>query len=99
MGDVGIFYDHWILLSHLVYFMVISYIFPILVCCTKNKLATLELIRKAQVSSQRMNFPRLIRTLSEVYQCHKNKKSEKVHSIFIFNMRQLLPTFICSYHF
>jgi hypothetical protein len=35
MEDVGIFY------YHLVYFIVIWYIFPVLVCCAKKNLATL----------------------------------------------------------
>jgi hypothetical protein len=55
MEDVGTFYDHlvyfaaicytlWpfgIFCGNLVYFMVIWYIFPVLVCCTKKNLATL----------------------------------------------------------
>jgi hypothetical protein len=38
MGDIGTFY------GHLVYFMVIWYIFPVLVCCAIKNLATLLLV-------------------------------------------------------
>jgi hypothetical protein len=48
MEDVGIFLALWPILlqfgifcGSMVYFMVIWYIFTILVCCTKNNLATL----------------------------------------------------------
>jgi hypothetical protein len=50
MEDVGIFYGHLVYVfygqigkfnGHLVQFVVIWYIFPILVCCTKKNLATL----------------------------------------------------------
>jgi hypothetical protein len=48
MEDVGIFMTIWsillhlgILYFHLVYFMVNSYFFPFLVCCTKKYLAIL----------------------------------------------------------
>jgi hypothetical protein len=54
-GHFGLFYVHfnyfmviWSILwsfglfyGHLVYFMAIRYIFPVLVCCTKENLATL----------------------------------------------------------
>jgi hypothetical protein len=53
MEDVGTFYDHVVYLvdfsrfwGHLVYFMVLWYIIPVLVCCTKRYLATLVLIFK-----------------------------------------------------
>jgi hypothetical protein len=51
MEDVGIFYGHLVYVfygqigkfnGHLVQFVVIWYIFPILVCCTKKNLATLS---------------------------------------------------------
>jgi hypothetical protein len=49
MEDVGIFYGQLVFLrpicifcGHLVYFMVIWYIFPVLVWCTKKNLATLR---------------------------------------------------------
>jgi hypothetical protein len=51
MEDVGLFYGHlvyftaicytYVFCGHLKHFMVIWYIFPILVCCTKKNLATL----------------------------------------------------------
>jgi hypothetical protein len=54
MEDIGIFYGHlfffWslgILCSHLVYVMVIWYIFSFLVCCAKKNLATLPTCTKA----------------------------------------------------
>jgi hypothetical protein len=49
MEDVGKFMDIWSILQpfvifygHLVYFVVSWYIFPVLVCCTKKNLATLQ---------------------------------------------------------
>jgi hypothetical protein len=48
MEDVGVFYAIWYILlpfgivyGHLVYFLVIWYIFPVLVRCNKKNLATL----------------------------------------------------------
>jgi hypothetical protein len=48
MENVGIFMTIWSILrpigifyGHLVYFLVVWYIFPVLVCCTKKNLATL----------------------------------------------------------
>jgi hypothetical protein len=48
MKDIGTFYGHFIYFhlvcmycGHLVYFMVIRNIFPVLVCCTRKNLATL----------------------------------------------------------
>jgi hypothetical protein len=48
MEDVGTFYDHlvyfttiWYVLLPFGTFMVIWYVFPVLVCCTKKNLATL----------------------------------------------------------
>jgi hypothetical protein len=46
MEDVGLFYDH------LVHFVGIWYIFPILVCCTKKNLATL-LVTLARMQNSR----------------------------------------------
>jgi hypothetical protein len=45
--DVGIFYGHLVYLfcRHFVYFMVIWYIVPVLVCCTKKNLATLVIVK------------------------------------------------------
>jgi hypothetical protein len=39
MEDVGRFY------GHLIYFVALWYIFPVLVCCTKKNLATLQTTR------------------------------------------------------
>jgi hypothetical protein len=43
LEDFGVFYGHliYIVYCYLEYFVVIWYIFPVLVCCTKKNLATL----------------------------------------------------------
>jgi hypothetical protein len=57
MEDAVIFYLHWSILQpfgifygHLVYFVVIWYIFTVLGCCTKKNLATLHTCIGTQVT-------------------------------------------------
>jgi hypothetical protein len=40
-GLLAYFMKNWSIFGHLVYFMVICYIFPVLVCCSKKNLAIL----------------------------------------------------------
>jgi hypothetical protein len=55
--DIYVLLVHWNIYGHLVYIVVIMYILPILVHCTKKNLATLDFWR-TRISAIRLNLKR-----------------------------------------
>jgi hypothetical protein len=95
MEDVDTFYEHLVyFVAIFVYFIVIWYIFPVLVCCTKKNLATL--ISKRQINNE--TFLAVVQ--SEIlFQVTGVKKDHNRQSLFWLDISNMVEVFNASVRF